>query len=165
MTWLVAAISIFVADAQLNQWRMLFFDCHSDANRSVFYNQIISATLPNNRETAYKGVATAMYASCVGWPGEKIDYFNQGKDILERCVKGDPNDAEVRFLRYSVQCETPGFMGYSSNKKDDIAVIISFLQRGVDEGDKWFWSKAAAYILTKNDASEQQKTILRTHAQ
>ncbi len=75
----------------------------------------------------YKACATMIMAKHAFNPISKLNYFNKGKNLLERSIKQDQNNIELRFLRFAVQKNAPSFLGY----KDDLAADKQFLEREV----------------------------------
>jgi hypothetical protein len=146
---------------RIDEWRTLYFNSKDDSNIAIFYTNISSASISTSKERAYLGVATAMNASCMSWPGEKLDYFNRGKDILELSIRESYGDAEIHFLRFSMQCETPGILGYTSNKQEDLNIILTAVQKGVSKECPHFWKNAAPYLLQNKEVSDYQKQILK----
>lgn len=72
---------------------------------------------------AYLGGVQTIWAKHVFNPISKINTFNEGKRNIERAVSLEPENAEIRFVRLSVQKNAPGFLGYSSHISEDIAFI------------------------------------------
>ncbi len=58
----------------------------------------------------YHGASQMMMAKHVGNPFKKLSYFNKGKDMYTAAINADPRNVELRFLRFSVQAEAPGFL-------------------------------------------------------
>ena len=75
--------------------------------------------------SGYKGTATMMMANYVFSPFTKISYFKRGKSILEKAIMADQNNAELRFLRYSVQTNIPFFLGYKGQVNSDEKLLLS----------------------------------------
>lgn len=146
---------------RIDEWRSLYFQSKDDTNIALFYSKISSANVSSSKERAYLGVATAMNASCLSWPGDKLDYFNRGKDILENCIRESYRDAEIHFLRFSMQCETPGILGYTSNKQEDLNIIIAAIQNGISKDCAYFWKNASNYLLQNKELNETQKQIIK----
>jgi hypothetical protein len=164
MTAVLAILILFQPLDRTDEWRNLYFQSKNESAIAAFYSKISSATISTSKERAYLGVATAMNASCVSWPGEKLDYFNRGKDLLEQSIRESWNDAEIRFLRFSMQCETPGILGYTSNKSDDLNFIVSAIQKGASKECPYFWKNASSYLLSNSYVNENQKKIVREYA-
>lgn len=66
----------------------------------------------------YKGALTMMKASYAWLPMDKLSYFNKGKDLLEQAIKKDPNNIELRYIRFSVQQSVPAMLGYDHKAAD-----------------------------------------------
>ena len=47
----------------------------------------------------------------------------KGKKNIEQAIEQEPNNAELRFIRLSVQKNAPTFLEYHSNIKEDIQFI------------------------------------------
>lgn len=87
-----------------------------------------SATLKENTVYyAYHAAALTTMANHVFWPTEKLDYFNEGKEKLEKAVNFDLQNVEIRFVRYSVQAGSPSIVGYKSNMSEDKKFILAHL--------------------------------------
>jgi hypothetical protein len=74
---------------------------------------------------AYKGAAHMMMAKHVINPFSKMSHFNKGKKIYTAAIDADPNNLELRFLRFSVQSEAPGFLGYKQNVEEDKSLLLA----------------------------------------
>ncbi len=69
--------------------------------------------------TGYRGGANMVMAKHVLNPFNKLSYFKRGRDLLERAIRSDRNNVELRFLRYTIQTNVPGILGYKSNLEAD----------------------------------------------
>ena len=54
---------------------------------------------------------------------DKLRYFKKGKKLLESAIKRAPNLVELRFLRYTIQIETPRFLLYYDNIEKDLTFV------------------------------------------
>lgn len=85
-----------------------------------------SYTEKNNALLAgYKACATMIMANYVSNPYSKLSNFREGKNLLEKCIKTDNENIELRFLRFSVQSKAPSFLGYNSSIKSDKKFLIN----------------------------------------
>lgn len=73
----------------------------------------------------YHGAAQMMMAKHVGNPFKKLSYFNKGKQIFTEAIAADPQNVELRFLRFSVQAEAPGFLNYKQNLEEDKQMLLA----------------------------------------
>lgn len=108
-------------------------------------------------EKGYRGVALAMYADIADGVYTKLDYFNRGKDLLEAAIQEQPNNAEIRFLRLTVQAEAPFMLGYSGEIEEDADVVFHAFNSGQIRSNHFFWSIALRYILDCDEISVEKR--------
>lgn len=147
---------------QENNLRKLFLEATDSDGIQQFYRAANALDEKNMLLKAYKGTATAMYASEASSVTEKLRYFNKGKALLEEAVKNDPGNAEIRFLRFSVQSEAPFILGYSGRLKEDTQVIIEALEKNKVDLSAYFWKKAIRYLYNSSSISSDQQQRLNT---
>lgn len=160
MKFLSLLILIFLpyfSIGQVENMRVLFFDASSDQGIKGFYNnaQLLDESTPILK--AYKGVATAMQAEVASSVSEKLDYFNKGKALLETALASDWYNAEIRFLRFSVQSEVPFILGYADKLDEDAAIIIeAFRNNSIDKTND-FWKRAIQFMVDSGELSDENK--------
>lgn len=97
----------------------------SKNNAEKFYNLVISNKTDKNVFLAYKGAATTLKSKFVTKKAEKKEMFIEGVGMVEKAVKNDPNNVEIRLIRLSIQENTPKILKYKSNISEDKKIIIS----------------------------------------
>lgn len=106
----------------------------------------------------YQAAAEMMLAKHVGNPISKMSHFSKGKKLFERALEADPSNVELRFLRFSVQSETPGFLGYKDNLEEDKKILFLNLESMKDRELK----RIILVFLTKASAlDEDEKEKMR----
>ena len=73
----------------------------------------------NHLQLAYLGALQTIWANHTDNPLKKLKTFKKGRLNIEKAAINDLDNPEIRFLRYSVQKNAPGFLGYSQNIKED----------------------------------------------
>lgn len=81
----------------------------------------------------YLAAATMMMAKYSFSPIRKFNYFEKGKKLLEQAIQKDPEEVELRYLRFAVQSNLPGFLGYKKQMKYDRAFLESSVPNLTDE--------------------------------
>lgn len=105
----------------------------------------------------YKAAGHMMMAKHVGNPFKKMSHFNKGKDYLSRAIEADKQNLELRFLRFAVQAEAPGFLGYRENLQEDKALLL----RGVGQiEDRELHKMILNYLKTSNSLTSAEKERL-----
>jgi hypothetical protein len=90
----------------------------------------------------YMATLEALKAKHTWNPYFKIKYLNNAEKTFKNAVTGDPHNIEIRFMRFSVEHNVPGFLGYTKNLVADREEIITQLDR------KHYLSADAALVKT-----------------
>ena len=77
---------------------------------------------------AYLGSVQAIKAKHAWNPVSKMSYLKEGFENINKAVLKDPNQLEIRFLRFSLQFYVPAVLGYSKNLDTDKNKIITLIQ-------------------------------------
>ena len=101
--------------------------------------KLIKILEPYNKENGtlffgYKACATMIMAQFVFNPFSKISYFKKGRNMLESSIAADPENIELRLLRFCTQLDIPSFLGYNGNLKEDKQFLLDSLS-SVEEND------------------------------
>lgn len=112
-------------------------------------NQLLEMCEGNNDPVymAYRGVAYTLKANYSYNPVKKLNYFEKGKQLIEKAVKKKTTNLEIRFLRLTVQKGAPSMLGYYSNIKRDKNFIKQNLVKSSLPG--WYKKKINAYLDSK----------------
>lgn len=62
-------------------------------------------------------------------PYSKLKHISQASKWMQEAVNADPENVEIRFMRFSMQHFTPSFLGYSKNLEEDKGVILALYER------------------------------------
>lgn len=120
---------------------------------TTFYNALYSDSLERvesaleqlNKEKAsttveaYKGGLTMKKSDYLKSAAKKIETFKAGHKLLEAAIKKDPNNAEYRFIRLTIQEHAPKILKYNKNIEEDKVLIL--------KGYGKMPSKTRAYVL------------------
>lgn len=73
---------------------------------------------------AYKGAVLTLKAKFAKKKSDKKDFFKEGVALIESAVSADASNVEIRYIRLSVQENSPKFLGYHKNIEEDKAFIL-----------------------------------------
>lgn len=79
--------------------------------------------------TGYIGAVQALKAVHVFNPFTKLKYLNQAEKTFAQAIAAEPHNIEIRFMRFSVEHNVPGFLGYGKHLEADRQEIISQLKK------------------------------------
>lgn len=97
----------------------------------------------------YKGMSELMMCNHLGNPLQKLAYFKKGKALLEKAIRQDANNAELRFMRFCVQKNAPALLNYSNKLEEDRAFLMRFLRQApsADKRDVAFSENIRRYFI------------------
>jgi hypothetical protein len=79
---------------------------------------------------AFRGALETLKARDLWNPLEKLKWSQQSQATLAQAVAVDPDNLEIRFLRYSIQHGLPGYLGLSQHLATDRAAIMAQVAAG-----------------------------------
>ena len=110
---------------------------------------------------AYRGASSAAAAGSVSGVKKKLEYFNHGKTELEKAVSLKPLDAEIRFLRLATQVNSPGFLGYTGEIKNDKSVIFTTLKSvASNHPNAYLYLRICSFMLSYAELNPNEKTTV-----
>lgn len=119
----------------------------------------LSKHLSESIKQAYFAAAEMASAQYKFSPLTKLNTFNSGKKKLETAVQSDPENVEIRYIRYTIQSNSPGFLGYTKNIKTDREFILKNLP-ALKTKDIDLFSHICAYFLTREKLTEADKKLI-----
>lgn len=142
--------------------RTLFLASLEDEKRSAeLYNLLHPIKISDQNAVlyAYKGSSRAMMARLVILPVTKHKYFSEGKALIEKAVKLEPSNPEIRFLRLMIQLHVPAFLKYD-NRDEDKQFLISYFKNNPPKKGT-YEEKMVALIREYGTLSADQKQQLK----
>jgi hypothetical protein len=124
---------------------LLLFRCDPSSNENIIHfrelyanavaderiaQQLVRETnisASSNLTMGYHGAAKIIMAKHLVNPFSKWNSFRSGRAILESAINADLSDAELRYLRLTIQENVPSFLGYKSNIRDDRSFLLGIL--------------------------------------
>ena len=113
---------------------------------------------PSTLIIAYKAVCEAHIAKVVSNPFEKYAYLRKANKHLSHAIDLDSSNIEIRFLRYAVQVQTPRFLGYRKNIKEDKKIIMnSFNSFDWSKIDRKVIQYICSFMIENSECNEYDK--------
>lgn len=119
----------------INQIRKLFYEAVESEDKLEELENFFSKNFTEKALIyqpvllAYTGAIDALKAKHAINPFTKFSRVLSSLSTLERAVNREPDNLEIRFIRFSILHNLPGFLGYGKERNDDIAVIVSQLSK------------------------------------
>ena len=122
----------------------------------------LSMQKPTPLTTAYIGVLGALKAKHAWNPYSKIKYLNVSEKMMQKAVVGDPRNIEIRFMRFSIQNNVPGFLGYGKDLISDREVMIDQLDHhNYGTADRELTVSIIKFLLESKRCSAPENDKLR----
>lgn len=92
----------------------------------------------------YRGVAFTLKANYTYNPFKKLEFFNQGTELIDLALKLEPKNVEFRFLRLTVQEGSPSMLGYKDQISEDRKFVVNNISTsGLPE---WYKKNVHEYL-------------------
>lgn len=75
----------------------------------------------------YYGATETLIAKHAFNPFKKLSKLNDGLEKIAKAIKQNPDNLEIRFLRFSILHYIPGFLGFSKEREEDLKSIYNLL--------------------------------------
>ena len=134
---------------------------HNEAKAKLLIEKTYGASASTAVLLGYRGGAHMAMANHCYLPTSKLSYFNTGKEMLEKAITALPGSVELRFIRFSIQCNVPGFLGYSSNLAADKAILITWVKSESASKDNDLKTRIKNFILVSKQCTEAEKTSIK----
>ncbi|MGD1844653.1 MAG: hypothetical protein ACFB10_04590 [Salibacteraceae bacterium] len=107
----------------------------------------------------YYGVMEARMAEYSSNPWKRYSYFSDGKERLENSILQQPNNTELRFLRFVLQTQVPEFLGYNENINEDKKIMLGALGKSTLSSD--LEATIVSYLLSSTHCTEADKAVIK----
>ncbi len=115
-------------DSELIKIRNLYENAAIKEEAQVKLNLLLLNIKPESYLlSGYKGANIMIGASYVFNPISKLNKFNKGRKLVEDAIKNEPNNLELRYLRFTLQTNLPRFLGYTNQINRDKIFMINQL--------------------------------------
>ncbi len=122
-------------DSLLNDLRKIYYAGVEHEEYIDSLKNIIKHNFGNDKEKypslilAYSAGIEALKSKHAFLPFNKLSYLNESMEIFEEAVKREPNNLEIRFMRYSILYYVPGILGYDDVETEDLKAVYELLMQ------------------------------------
>jgi hypothetical protein len=108
----------------------------------------------------YRGALEVVRAKHSKWPPNKLKYFNRGAATLDALVEANPENLELRYLRFASYRFLPFFL----RRDDSLAADLRALASGLPEHPETFsptvYGGVVRFLLENGDLAEDERARL-----
>ena len=109
--------------SNVDRVRNKFPNIVSKGQADAFIMELKNDNSPESK--AYIAAMIFMKSRFVKFPFTKMKYFKEGKNLLDETILKNPENIEIRYIRFLMQKEIPSFLGYDKNINEDFEVILN----------------------------------------
>lgn len=145
---ILSLISLGLHAADKEQLRKEFIQASQDQKlRETFHDRIAEMDLSDPFIQAYLGASKTLLAEVLLNPYTKYTNFKEGTALIDKAINAEPKNAELRYLRFLIQVNSPDFLGYNHKKNEDYSIITKAISTaGVEES----WMPYFKEFITNN---------------
>ena len=105
----------------VSQARDAFFKSNISRTAAMKFSRLVDTATERGNPVllCYKGASYMFKARYTSNPFYKLIFFNEGKLIIEKAIAKDSTCLESFFIRFTIQRNLPGFLGYRQNLSAD----------------------------------------------
>lgn len=113
---------------------------------------------------AYKAGIDALKSKHAFWPFKKMSYLNDSMSLFEEAIAKDPENLEIRFMRFSILYYVPGILGYGNETEEDLDVVYQLLlERDYSALDYEIQNGMIEFLLMTDLLSKDEENKLKNY--
>lgn len=153
------AFYLFFVNVDISEIRQLYKEADlSEQNATNLFHKLESITISDDKVLlAYKGAVTSMTAKYEKGVKQKKDVFKNGVSLVELAVASEEDNIEIRFVRLSVQQNSPKFLNYNKEIEEDKKFLLNYFNQISSSKLKAYIKD---YILHSNNFTEEEKNVI-----
>lgn len=128
------------------------------------YKSLTAIKNPTGLVCGYTGALLALKAKHSWNPYFKFKYLNNAETALKTAINADPHNIEIRFLRFSIEHNVPGFLGFNKDLVADREDIIAQLdKKNYGTADKELTVAIIKFLIQSKRCTQAQNDDLNKH--
>jgi len=148
--------------------RMTFYSSIENSDTADTFNEFFAKPFVKEDLSKYPfllafyGASETLIAKHSYNPYKKVKYLNTGLEKIGRALAADPENLEIRFLRYSILYHLPAILGYSKERMADALYIVEKLSKR--EGGNLppkILQGIVEFMLESNDLTQYERNQIR----
>lgn len=155
------AVILFVSATLTNLKPMdLIRDTYKKAlKESDSVKKLKSLTKDKNdaQSIAFYAMALAFEARETSWVPTKLNLANDAYAQLNKAVKANPKNFEIRYLRFSFSCEVPSMLGLNDHLSEDKKFLMENAKKG-----EYLADIMKKYFQKSSCLNESEKRLINT---
>ncbi len=111
---------------------------------------------------AYTGTLEALRAKHAWNPYNKMKFVSRAMKTMGKAVSMEPENMEIRFMRFSIEHFTPGFLGFSKDLETDKKEIVKhYRNHNFGAADAALIKNAARFMIESKRCTAEEIKIFQ----
>ncbi|KOY86643.1 hypothetical protein AD998_11265 [bacterium 336/3] len=142
-----------------------FRKAYSDASKQESKLKVLEELIAQEKEEsavllAYKAGFQALKGNYAFFPAMKLAYFWECSKLFDKALELEPDNLEVIFLRFTIECGVPSIMSYALHLQKDKKSILELLPNS--NFDKEFKKAMIDFMFESGKLTESEEKILKS---
>lgn len=160
----------FPSSAMLEKLRLTFYSAVEDEAQIELLDKYIVDNFSADESkyppviVAYMGGIKALMSKHAFWPFTKLSYLSESMEYFARAVKLDPENLEIRFMRFSILHHVPAILGYSEERDEDARMVFKLLmKKDYSSLSKELQQNFADFLISSERLGKTETDLLRNN--
>ncbi|SDE43028.1 hypothetical protein SAMN05216464_106108 [Mucilaginibacter pineti] len=128
------------------------------------FKSLTAIKQPTGIVNGFIGALQALKAKHAWNPYFKVKYLKNSEKTLKKAVADDPHNMEIRFMRFSIEHNVPGFMGFNKDlAADSEDIIIQLDKKNYGTADKELTIAIIKFLINSKRCTAAQNAVLNKH--
>jgi hypothetical protein len=142
-----------------------FRKAYADASKQESKLKVLEELVAQEKEEsavilAYKAGIQALKGNYAFFPAMKLSYFWESSKLFDKALALEPDNLEVIFLRFTIECGVPSIMSYALHLQKDKKSILELLPQS--KLDKDFKKAMIDFMLESGKCTESEEKTLKS---
>lgn len=153
------SILLLTVDVDLSEVRSDYKQAVMSKTKAFELNSKLESISKNDKKVlvAYKGAVISITAKYKNSNKLKSTTFKSGVSLIEYAVENELNNIEIRFVRLSIQQNSPKFLKYNKDIEVDKEFIINNFKK-IKSNE--FKDYLKGYILDSENFTKDEKNVI-----
>ncbi|MEP0263976.1 hypothetical protein [Dokdonia sp.] len=156
----ILVVSICFLSTDIDTIRDSYKEAVEDKTKIKAFNNLVASVTKEDSANliAYKGLSITLLAKLEPDIRSKKELFVDGVSYIEYAIKKSPNNIEARFLRLTIQENTPKILKYKKNIEEDKLFVLKQYKNIRSTALKNYIKE---YILQSKGFTDNEKLIVK----
>jgi hypothetical protein len=154
--------NLFAGELTIDDVKKKYNQAIYNSNEAKQLDKLLSnQKLQNNLMLAYYGATKGLLAKHASNPFNKLSYLDESLKHINSAVNKEPNNIEIRYIRFTIQSQIPEFVGKSKDFYTDKYFLISAVEKAkISKNNKNQLEEICEFLIQYGKCTAAEKNSL-----